>query len=237
MMTQQYDRAVAAHYSAYRPPLHQMILQKALSGSGPFDDGLDVGCGTGYSAVGLASHCQRVYGIEPSQSMLDRAIPHPRVLYRKGTGEALPLPDHSVDVVTFAGSLFYAKSDALSDEMKRVCRDKALVIAYDFELLLKDVVRQCGIDATETESPYDYTVNFSESALFREVAVGREQVSLDLTAAELAHILLSESQYHGAFVEKYGLSDPFAALTSELAAVRNTHSLAAHIYFSTYETP
>jgi SAM-dependent methyltransferase len=234
-MTEHYDWAVATHYSSYRPPLHQMILQKALSSEEPFGDGLDVGCGTGYSAVALADHCLRVYGVEPSRSMLDRAIPHAKITYLNGTGGNLPLPDHSVDVVTFAGSLFYAKSDALIEEMKRVCRSRALAIPYDFEILLDDVVQQCGIDTNETELHYDHATNFSDCAVFREIMLGREQVSLEVTAAELAHITLSESHYYRAFVEKYGVPDPFAALTSELAAIRSRHLLKANIYFSKYE--
>jgi SAM-dependent methyltransferase len=235
-MAEQYDEAIATHYSSYRPPLHQMILQKALSSEEPFDAGLDVGCGTGYSAVALADHCQRVYGVDPSQSMLDRAINHPKITYLKGTGGNIPLPDHSVDVVTFAGSLFYAKSDALTEEMMRVCRSRALAIPYDFKLLLHDVVRQCGIDAKEAEGLYDHATNFSGIAFFREITVGRELVSLELTAAELAHAILAEAHYHRAFVEKYGVSDPSAALTSELEAIRKKHLLEANIYFSKYET-
>jgi ubiquinone/menaquinone biosynthesis C-methylase UbiE len=213
-----------------------MILEKALSSEESFGDGLDVGCGTGYSAVALAHHCLRVYGVEPSQSMLDRAMPHPKITYLKGTGGNIPLPDHSVDVVTFAGSLFYAKSGALIEEMKRVCRNRALVIPYDFEILLSEVLQQCGIGVTETDLHYDYTIDFSESAGFREIVAGRGQVSLEVTAAELAHITLSDSHYHRAFVEKYGVSDPFAALTSELEAIRKKHVLEANIYFSKYET-
>lgn len=91
-MTEGYDRAVAAHYSSYRPPLHQMILQKVLSSEELFDDGLDVGCGTGYSAVALADYCLRVYGVEPSQSMLDLAMPHDKIIYLKGTSGNIPLP-------------------------------------------------------------------------------------------------------------------------------------------------
>lgn len=235
-MAERYDGAVAAHYSSYRPPLHQLILQKVLTGERVFDDGLDVGCGTGYSAVALAKYCQRVYGVEPSQSMLDRAIPHAKIIYLTGTSGNIPLPDHSVDVVTFAGSLFYAQSETLAEEMKRVCRSRALAIPYDFEILLGDVVQQCGLAAKEAEVHYDYAANFSGIAFFREITVGREQVSLEVTAAELAHIMLSESHYHRAFAEKYGASDPFASLTSDLEAVRKKHFLKANIYFSKYET-
>jgi len=235
-MAEQYDRTAAAHYSSYRPPLHQVILRKALFNKEPFDDGVDVGCGTGYSAVALADHCLRVYGVEPSQSMLDRAIPHARITYLKGTGAHIPLPDHSVDVVTFAGSLFYAKSADLVGELKRICRSQAVTVAYDFEILLDDVVRLCGVGAKETDMPYDYAINFSDDPTFREILVGREQVSLELTAAELAHVILSESRYHEAFMERYGLSDLFAVVKNDLEARGRSHTVRANIFYSKYET-
>ena len=113
-MSERYDTTAAAHYAAYRPPLHAMILARVLPPGAAFDAGLDVGCGTGYSAVALAHYCQRVYGVEPSAEMLARALPHDRVQYLAGAAEHLPLPDDSVDLIAFAGSLFYADASAAS---------------------------------------------------------------------------------------------------------------------------
>lgn len=110
-----------------------------------------------------------------------------------------------------------------------------MVIPYDFEILLQEIVQQGGVAAQEAELHYDYATNLSGIRRFREVLVGREQVSLEVTAAELAHIALSEGHYHRAFVEKYGVLDPFAQLTSELEAIRKRHVLNANIYFSKYE--
>lgn len=85
-----------------------MILERVLFEEEVFNQGLDVGCGTGYSAGALAKYCTHIYGIDPSQSMLEEARPHEKITYRQGRGQDLPLPDKSIDVVTFAGSLFYA---------------------------------------------------------------------------------------------------------------------------------
>jgi len=54
-----------------------------------FRVGLDAGCGTGHSAVALAKYCERVFGLDPSQSMLDVAQRHPKIAYLKGSGDAL----------------------------------------------------------------------------------------------------------------------------------------------------
>ena len=234
-MSKHYNQAVATHYSSYRPPLHEMILEYVLSNEEVINKGLDIGCGTGYSAVALAKYCLHVYGIDPSQSMLAEARPHKKITYQQGTGEDLPLPDKSVDVVTFAGSLFYAKSELLIKELKRVCRNRALVIPYDFEVLLDDVLLQCGINLEKTGSDYDHKVNFSDSVDFVEIAIGNEQITLEVTAPELAHVLLSSSHHYEAFVEKYDISDPFLVLVTELERTQEKQCLKVNIYFSKYQ--
>ena len=237
-MSEHYNQVVANHYSSYRPPLHKMILEFVLSSEDVFNKGLDVGCGTGYSTVALAEYCVQVYGVDPSQPMLEEARPHKKITYQQGSGEDLPLADKSVDVVTFAGSLFYAKPELLIKELKRVCQKGALVIPYDFEVLLDDVLLQCDINLEKTASDYDHRINFSNRADFIEITVGNEQINLDVTASELAHILLSSSRRYEAFVEKYDVSDPFIILVRELERVYGQQCLLkVNTYFSKYQLP
>ena len=233
-MAERYDSTAAAHYAAYRPPLHQIILGRVLSDEAPFDVGLDVGCGTGYSAVALAEHCVRVYGIDPSPSMLSAATAHERVTYLEGTAERIPLPTHSVGVATFAGSLFYADADATLEEIRRVCRDGAVVVPYDFEVLLDDVLRQCGIEPQADRSGYDHGANFSDAPGLTELAAGRERASVQVTASELAHVLLSDSHRFDHFVTRYGAPDPFPALVGELRSAYDQATIEADLYYSKY---
>jgi SAM-dependent methyltransferase len=234
-MTERYDSTAAAHYAAYRPPLHRMILGRVLSGDESFETGLDVGCGTGYSAVELAAYCAHVYGIDPSPSMLSRATAHERVSYLEGAGERIPLPDGSVDLVTFAGSLFYADSAATRGELRRVGRHGAVVIAYDFEILLDEVLHQIGVDARVGETDYDHRANFSGARGFEELAVGSERIGLRLSAAELAHILLSDSHRLDRLAQRYGSPDPFPQIAEELDAASERSAVEAEIYYSKYE--
>lgn len=127
-MNEPYSEAVATHYAAYRPPLHRTILTRVLAGTGGFSDALDVGCGTGWSSLALAEFCDRVFAIDPSQSMLDGAPPHDSVAYLLGAAERIPLPDDSIDLVTFAGSLSYADREATAVELRRVCRPDAMIV-------------------------------------------------------------------------------------------------------------
>jgi predicted TPR repeat methyltransferase len=83
-VTDPFPQAVAAHYDAYRPSLHDRILAPLLDDRGPFNVGVDVGCGTGRSAVALAAYRARVHGVDPSPAMLAQATTHDRITYREG---------------------------------------------------------------------------------------------------------------------------------------------------------
>jgi ubiquinone/menaquinone biosynthesis C-methylase UbiE len=66
---------------------------------------LDVGSGTGAPTFKLAGYASSVIGVEPERSMRDVAVSHarekaiPNVEFLDGRAEAVPLPDHSVDMV------------------------------------------------------------------------------------------------------------------------------------------
>ena len=138
-------------------------------------------------------------------------------------------------MVLFVGSLFYAKSERLVKELRRVCRAQALIIPYDFEVLIDDVLLQLGIKLKASESVYDHEINFSDNVNFIELVVGKEQINLATTATELAHILLSSSHRYAAFVTKYKVSDPFLTLAQDLEKMDNQQRmLKVNTYFSRY---
>jgi ubiquinone/menaquinone biosynthesis C-methylase UbiE len=232
-MTERYDDRAASHYAAYRPPLHRMILRRILSDRPRFNVGLDVGCGTGYSAVALADYCDGVFGVDPSEAMLKSASGHPKVTYVRAAADRLPLAARSSDVVTFAGSLFYADSGETRAEIRRVC-PSGTVIIYDFEVLLGHVLKQCGIDTRAPESYYDHRANFSGADGFTELVVNCERVALELTMPQLAHVLLSDSNRLDQFARKYRDSDPFDVLVEELERKRRPPAIDADIYYSKY---
>lgn len=234
-MTEEYNKVIASHYSAYRPPLHDIILEYVLSKNEMFSDGLDIGCGTGYSAIALAKYCSQVYGIEPSRAMLVETIQNEKIRYLLGSGSAVPLSNSSVDIATFAGSLFYAKSLTLIEELKRVCRKKAIIIVYDFEVLVDDILFRCGIDLENSASNYDHAINLSDNSNFTEIIVDNKQIELEVATSALAHILLSVSDNYDAFVKKYDSLNVFSLLVNELKRLQKQYNLMANIYFAKYK--
>lgn len=118
-MTERYDGETAAHYAAYRPPLHERILEGLVESDEEFSSGLDLGCGTGCSSVALRKYCERVCGVEVSREMLELARAHEGITYHVGSaGDLERLPGNPFDVVSFAGSMFYTKSPALRKSLQ-----------------------------------------------------------------------------------------------------------------------
>jgi ubiquinone/menaquinone biosynthesis C-methylase UbiE len=95
--------------------ISQWVPQSAVS------EILDLGCGTGRYSAALAAHFDaRVIAVDPSAKMLAQARKKAteRVRYRRGRGEALPLPDGTVDMV-FVSMVFHHFEDP--DRAVREC--------------------------------------------------------------------------------------------------------------------
>lgn len=234
-MSEEYNQAISKHYAAYRPPLHQVILQANLGVLPQFQLGLDIGCGTGVSTLALAKYCQQLHGVDPSTSMIEQTKPSAGIEYHVGDGEHVPLPDNSVDVVTFAGSLSYAKSAALVTELQRVCQSAAHVVVYDFEVLLEKPLELLGIEMELTESNYDHAINFSDCDAFQAMKVYKETVELEVSAEELAHVLFSSSKRYNKLVEAFSGDDPFANAVEALKHLSQKHVIQADTYFAMYQ--
>lgn len=94
---------------------------------------LDLGCGTGRYSESLAAHFDaQVVGVDPSEKMLDQARrklrDHP-VRYEPGCGEAIPLPDDSVDLIFMSMSFHHFNDPRLAArECRRVLRDGGIAL-------------------------------------------------------------------------------------------------------------
>jgi ubiquinone/menaquinone biosynthesis C-methylase UbiE len=234
-MTERYDSTAARHYAAFRPSLHRPILERLIAPGEVFPVGLDVGCGTGYSAVALAQFCDRVYGVDPSGSMLAEAQRHPKISYMQGSGESLDrLPVRTFNVVTFAGSLFYAKTYNLRRQLARVCLSGTVILVYDFEILLNTLVGELEVGSPVATSDYDHLANLSDWAECLVERSGTERFRLAIREAEMAHLLLADSNRYDAFATRFSKRDPFPSLVEYLTHSSKATYLDADIYFTRY---
>lgn len=235
-----YNQETAEHYAAYRPSLHQSILKKCLYPKSAFSLGLDIGCGTGQSALALAHFCGKVVAIDSSEDMLQKAIPHVKVTYAHCNGTDLYFPDNCFDVITFAGSLYYAKSQELLNETLRVCTSEARIVIYDFQILLDGTLIKLGVVPPSAKTTnYNHAVNFS-GLNERHISLRRtrnEETSIEINAKNLAHLLLSDYDHYTLLNRKFGSANLFSKLVSQLdqlAPKGTPHEISAQLYFSVY---
>ncbi|CAH0533150.1 2-methoxy-6-polyprenyl-1,4-benzoquinol methylase, mitochondrial [Vibrio stylophorae] len=234
-MSEEYNDVISRHYAAYRPPLHQLILAKALASMPAVTLGLDIGCGTGVSSRALQPYYRKIIAIDPSEAMIAKAHGDSNIEYRVGCGEQIDLPEQSVDLVTFAGSLFYAKSPALVTELVRVLKPQAVVLAYDFEVNLDVYLALFDIALNRVQIDYDHAINFDDCPSFQAIDIAQSKVALPVSAQEIAHVLLSSTARYEALSEKFGQEDPFDAMVAVLHQHAATHQIEAEIYYSRYQ--
>ena len=116
-------------------------LEVAMRRLGPWSGKtvLDIGCGTGFHLPRFAVSAARVIGVEPHRSSLRRAEVRvaslANVEVRRGSAEALPVDDASIDVAHARFAYFFGpKAKAGITELQRVVRPggSAFVIDNDY---------------------------------------------------------------------------------------------------------
>ncbi len=236
-MDKEYDHTTAFHYAAYRPPLHSLILKKCMGAKRQFKSGLDIGCGTGLSAEALRPYCTNVVGIDPSMEMLAQAVPINNLHFLHFNGKELSFEDAIFDIITFAGSWYYAQSQQLLKEVIRVSKSPCKVILYDFEIDLGPTLSLLNIDQSSIPStPYNHAANFFKfdiGSLSLEQSK-QEVVYINITATNLVHLLLSSKENYHLLETNFGEKELFQLLKNKLLNQREIHSLKAILYYTIY---
>lgn len=227
-MEKEYDQITAFHYSAFRPALHFKILNKCLEKDESFSLGLDVGCGTGQSSIALTSFCEKVIGVEPSKAMLQKTIQHPQVKYQHSDKKHFDFSDDYFDIITFAGSLYYVKSQSLLDEVIRVTKSNSKIIVYDFELLLDFILEKLDLkNMSNKSSNYNHKVSFDNLVKdylnFEKKFKG--YLSLEISISNLSHLLLSSKTHYHLLLQAFGKENPYNKISQKLHLVFKTKNI------------
>jgi predicted TPR repeat methyltransferase len=146
-----YNNSESIYYSAYRPPLHELILSEVLKGR-HFKTALDMGCGVGTSSLALVPYAKRVIGYDPSQAMIEKATPHPTITYTNLIDE---LPN-SCDLLCFFGSLEYIHPVALKKYTQKLVKGGQL-ICCDFEVDYQPILEKIELEPMRTD--YNHSKN------------------------------------------------------------------------------
>jgi ubiquinone/menaquinone biosynthesis C-methylase UbiE len=193
---------------------------------------LDLGCGTGRFSNALAVRFDaEVIGIDPSVKMLEQARNKPhdaRVRYQPGRGEAIPLPDGSVDLV-FMSMIFHHFDDATlaARECWRVLRGHATaflragtrerISSYpyvDFFPASRPVLEHCLPTCPDVLQVF-------EAAGFRTVAVELVTQQIALTFEQYAEKLAAGGDSVLASLSQIDFETGMDALRSHAARANN----------------
>ncbi len=123
----------AARYAAGRPFVHPAIVARIAGRlpGGRVAAALDVGCGTGQSAVALTTIADWVAGLDLSMAMLAHAPASPNVAYMAGGAEALPFATASFDLLTVGLAFHWFERAAFLAEARRVLRPGGVLAIYN----------------------------------------------------------------------------------------------------------
>lgn len=232
-----YGSHIARHYAAFRPPLHELILQEALGDLAPFELGIDIGCGTGRSTQALKAHCQQVIGIDPARDMLKQASPMSGIRYQWFDGQSLEgLPQ--ADILTFAGAWMYARSQQMVDQLGYLAHN--LVLLYDFEILLEPMLSRLGIEMDRVEpAGYDHAANFSsyQSGQFVHLDQQVVQMKVPLSGSQLAHLILADQGRYQVLSARAKSEDVFPWLMGVIStALKEEITVPANCYWTLYQS-
>ena len=240
-MGKEYDQITAFHYSAFRPSSHLQILKECLEKDDEYSFGLDVGCGTGHSSIALTKFCKSVVGIDPSIEMLEKSIKHPRIEYRHYNPNHFDFPTDYFDIITFAGSLYYAKSQQLLDEIIRVTKNASKVIIYDFEISLDAMIKKLNIECTlKPKSNYDHQVNFNglnQNGIALEMEFTKS-FPIEISIENISHLLLSSKDNYNLMEESFGNNNLHHKISQKLHSIfkSETTLVEAKVYLTAYHT-
>lgn len=236
-MSKEYDDITAFHYASYRPSLqHSGILKKCL-GSESYDSGLDIGCGTGQSSIALTDFCTTVVGIDPSAEMVSKGIIHSNISYSFFDKNCIDFKSNTFDIITLAGSLWYAKSQELLNEIVRVGAENTIVLAYDFEILLEDIITKIGYDTkAESLNLYNHQEDFSgfDMDKIRKVGKESERVQIQIGITDLTHLILSVKEQYLFLGDLYGIHNLYDKIEIKLSSI--TDSRYFDIQANTFST-
>lgn len=192
---------------------------------------LDVGCGTGALCAAIADECSpaSIDGVEPSEGFLRTAAETlaGRARLQRGTADALPLPNESVDVVVSGLVLnFVPDQVAAVAEMARAASDGGTIGAYVWDYADKmelmryfwDAAAALDPDAAALDESARFPVCHPEAlqALFTSEPLAGAQV----TAIDIPTPFASFDDYWQPFLGGQGSAPTYAMSLAEPARLR-----------------
>ena len=188
-------------------------------------DVVDVGAGTGKLTRSLVAQGHRVTAVEPSAEMLAQLrAAVPGAIPLEGTGEAIPLPDASADVVTAAQAFHWFDKPVALREIARVLRPRgrialvwnarddteAWVSEFTETVIARSTFRKGGIAATTTSIDQSGLYGPVARATFAHVQPLRKSELVELVRSRSECAVLSEEERRPVLDQLDALFDAYA---------------------------
>ena len=124
----------AKRYALYRPNIHPKVIQiikSNIKSEKPIRYALDVGCGTGQSAIALKALAEKVIAIDISPDMISQAPRSEQVEYICAAAEAIPLRNAIFHLISVGLSLHWFERGKFMTEAVRLIKPRGLLVIYD----------------------------------------------------------------------------------------------------------
>jgi len=125
---------VARDYQSFRPHYSPQLFQLLADLAPARERAWDCGAGSGQAARGLLDHFDHVIASDASYEQI-RSCRNSGLDCLCCLAEAVPLADHSVDLVTVAQALHWFKLDRFYPEVKRILRPGGVIAVWTYQLL------------------------------------------------------------------------------------------------------
>lgn len=231
-----YNTQIAKHYKSYRPALHKVILESCLQSNAKYKIALDIGCGVGHSSEALLPFCQQIIGIDNSEEMLRLTPKRSNLIFEKSNLPELSNATDSIDLITFAGSLFYCKSQELLHECLRVLNKNGEILIYDFDIQLDEIIQ--SLLSTSLLSNYNHSINFEglETRNLKKIKSDEFTISIDIEISNLIQLLQADETFYDALVKKNGENHLEDKLIKNLqnTYADNIFTVSAELFYTLY---
>jgi SAM-dependent methyltransferase len=214
-------------YSRYRPGYPPELIAWVAARAPDRNLAVDCATGNGQAAVALAEHFDTVLAVDGSLAQLERALPHPRVRYRRAMAEQLPVPDGSVALVAAAQAAHWFDFARFHAECRRVLQPGGVIAVWTYEKFRATAALDAAVDRFYEEvvgefwPPERRYVEQKYRTLpfpWAEEPAPAYSLDTDWSLEQVLGYLASWSAVQR-YKDAHGGADPLTALAAELATL------------------
>jgi SAM-dependent methyltransferase len=130
-----YFSGVSPSYRDFRPHYPDQLFEHLADIAPSRSTGWDCATGNGQAACWLARYFDQVIATDASASQVENAEIAEGVTYRVEAAESTGIATQSVDLVTVAQALHWFDLPAFEQEVRRVCRPRAVLAVWSYTVL------------------------------------------------------------------------------------------------------